>query len=155
MSKFSYFFFSNPTNKTVTGTVFTWGLLIANQLDQSLWSINQKYWVTVRSNLVHSFLEVHNCVVPFTSHGKLHEFGAQKPISWDKSANFDFFTINFTVWSHILSTIGDTLTYIVVTKCFIYLPTYLTLRSVSSLNNPQNKEIKFCENMKLTFLKSL
>jgi hypothetical protein len=28
-------------------------------------------------NLLHSFLEVHNCVAPFTSHGKLHEFGAE------------------------------------------------------------------------------
>jgi hypothetical protein len=27
---------------------------------------------------------------------------------------------------------------------------YLTLRSVSSLNNPQNSEMKFCENIKLT-----
>jgi hypothetical protein len=26
-------------------------------------------------------LEVHKCVAPFTSHGKLHEFGAEKPIS--------------------------------------------------------------------------
>jgi hypothetical protein len=26
-------------------------------------------------------LEVHNCVAPFTSHGKLHEFGAENPIS--------------------------------------------------------------------------
>jgi hypothetical protein len=24
-----------------------------------------------------------------------------------KPAHFDFFTINFTVWSHILSTVGD------------------------------------------------
>jgi hypothetical protein len=23
----------------------------------------------------------HNCVAPFTSHGKLHKFGAEKPIS--------------------------------------------------------------------------
>jgi hypothetical protein len=30
---------------------------------------------------VHSFLEVHNYVAPFTSHSKLHEFGAEKPIS--------------------------------------------------------------------------
>jgi hypothetical protein len=29
--------------------------------------------------LLHSFLKVHNCA--FTSHGKLHEFGAEKPIS--------------------------------------------------------------------------
>jgi hypothetical protein len=28
-----------------------------------------------------SYLDMHNCVVPFTSHGKLHEFGAEKPIS--------------------------------------------------------------------------
>jgi hypothetical protein len=27
------------------------------------------------------FLEVHNFVAPFTSHGKLHEFSAEKPIS--------------------------------------------------------------------------
>jgi hypothetical protein len=26
-------------------------------------------------------LEVHNCVAPFTSEGKLHEFGEEKPIS--------------------------------------------------------------------------
>jgi hypothetical protein len=29
-------FFGNPTNKTVTGTAYTWGLLVANHLDQSL-----------------------------------------------------------------------------------------------------------------------
>jgi hypothetical protein len=28
-----------------------------------------------------------------------------------KPACFDFFTINFTVWSHILSTGGDALSY--------------------------------------------
>jgi hypothetical protein len=27
------------------------------------------------------FLEVDNCVAPFTRHGTLHEFGAEKPIS--------------------------------------------------------------------------
>jgi hypothetical protein len=25
------------------------------------------------------FWSLHNCVAPFTSHGKLHEFGAEKP----------------------------------------------------------------------------
>ncbi len=55
------------------------------------------------------FLEVHNCVVPFTSHGKLYVFGAEKPISWAKPAHFDFFTIHFTVWSHLRSTDGDAL----------------------------------------------
>jgi hypothetical protein len=86
-----------------------WGLLIANHLDQSLWSTNQKYWAVVRSNLLHSFLEVQNCVAPFTSHDKLHEFGAEKPISWAKPAHFDLFRINCTVRSHILSSVGDAL----------------------------------------------
>jgi hypothetical protein len=27
------------------------------------------------------FFEVHDCVAPFTSQGKLYEFGAKKPIS--------------------------------------------------------------------------
>jgi hypothetical protein len=27
------------------------------------------------------FLGGHNCVAPFTSHGKLHKFGAEKPNS--------------------------------------------------------------------------
>jgi hypothetical protein len=45
---------------------------------------------------LHSFLEVHNCV-RFTSYGKLHEFGAEKPISWANLAQFDFFTIKFTI----------------------------------------------------------
>jgi hypothetical protein len=109
MSKFSCCFFGNPTKKTITRTAQIWGLLIANHLYQSLWSTNQKYWATVRSNLLHSFLEVHNCVAPFTSHGKLHEFGAEKPISWVKPTHFDFFTINCTVWSQILSTLEDAL----------------------------------------------
>jgi hypothetical protein len=47
--------------------------------------------------LLHSFLEVHNCVAPFTSHSKLREFGAEKSISRAKPAHFDFFTMNFTV----------------------------------------------------------
>ncbi len=104
-----FFFWGNPTNKPVTGTAYPWELLIGNRLDQSLWSTHQTYWATVTSNLLHSFLEVHNSVAPFTSHGKLQEFGAEKPISWAKPAHFDFFTINFIVCSHILSTGGDAL----------------------------------------------
>ncbi len=85
----------NPTNKTVTGTAYMWELLIANHLDQSLWSINQKYWAAVLSNLLHSFLEVHNCVAPFTSHGKLHEFGAKNSISWAQTGMFWLFHNKF------------------------------------------------------------
>jgi hypothetical protein len=36
---------------------------------------------TVKPNFLHSLWEMHNCVAPFTSHSKLHEFGAEKPIS--------------------------------------------------------------------------
>jgi hypothetical protein len=52
-------------------------------------------------------LEAHNTVVPFTSRGKLYEFDAEKAIPLAKPVYFDFFTINFTVWSHILSTGED------------------------------------------------
>jgi hypothetical protein len=113
MCKFSCFSCGDPTNKTVTGTAYMWGLLIANHLDQSVWSTNQEYWAVVRCNLLHSFLEVHNCVAPLTSHGKLDEFGAEKPMSSAKPAHCDFFTINFTVSSHILSTVGDGLIVLV------------------------------------------
>ncbi len=86
-------------------------LLIANHLNQSLWSTNQKYWAAVRCNLLHSLWEVHNCVVPFTRHCKLHEFGVEKPISWAKPEHFDYFAMNYSVWSHILSTVGNALSH--------------------------------------------
>jgi hypothetical protein len=38
-------------------TAYTWGLLTANHLDQSLGSANQKYSATVRFKLLHSFLD--------------------------------------------------------------------------------------------------
>ncbi len=113
--RLAVFFLGNPTNKT--GTAYMWGLLIANHLDQSLWSNNQKYWAAVRYNLLHSFLEVHNCVASFTSHGKLHEFGEEKPIPWAKPAHFDFLAINFTVWSHMVSTVGDSLSGFMLIVC--------------------------------------
>jgi hypothetical protein len=87
---------------------------------------NEKYGAAVRFSLLHSFLEVHNCVAPFTSHVKLHEFGAEKPISGGKPTHFDFSTLHFTVWSHILSTGGDALRYL-PDQPFLttYLPTYV------------------------------
>jgi hypothetical protein len=36
----------------------------------------------------------------------------------------------------------------------IYIKKYLTLRSVLSLNNRQNSEMKICENMKLTHVEN-
>jgi hypothetical protein len=86
--RFSCLFFANPTNKTETA--YTRGTTIANHLDQSLWLTIYKYWASVRSNLLHSFLEVHNCAATFTNHNKLHEIGVEKPISWAKLAHFAF-----------------------------------------------------------------
>jgi hypothetical protein len=68
------------------------------------------------SNLLHSFLKVHNCVASFTGHSTLQEFGAEKPISWAKLAHFDFFSIIFTIWSHMLCTVGDALTRFILGK---------------------------------------
>jgi hypothetical protein len=57
-------------------------------------------------------------------------FGAEKPISWAKPSHFDFFTINFTVWSHILSTIRDALcTLWIVSEGLTYSQTYVTSQS--------------------------
>ncbi len=50
---------------------------------------------------------MHRCAAPFTNHDKLHEFGAEKPISWAKPTHFDAFIINFIISNHILSTVGD------------------------------------------------
>ncbi len=107
MSKFSFFFLATPPIKVKLH--LRERLLIANHLDQSLSSTNHKYWASVRFNLLHSFLEVNNCIATFTSHWKLHEFGAEKPISWAKLTHFDFSAVCFTVWSHILRTVGDAL----------------------------------------------
>ncbi len=53
------------------------------------------------------------CLLPATASCKdlvqKNQFPAEKPISWAKPAHFDFFIINCTVWSHILSTSGDAL----------------------------------------------
>jgi uncharacterized membrane protein len=59
--------------------------------------------------------------VPFTSHGKLHEFGAEKPISSAKPAHFDFFAINCTVWSHVVSTVGDALIGVIKHNIYVML----------------------------------
>jgi hypothetical protein len=102
MSKFSYFFFLWTHQYNCNWNCTYVKLLIANHLDQSLWSTNEKYWAAVRSNLLHFFLAVQNCVAPFTGDGMLHKFGAEKLISWAKPVHFDLFTINFyCLESHI------------------------------------------------------
>jgi hypothetical protein len=55
------------------------------------------------------FLKVHNCVAPLPATASCTNL-VQKNQFPDLPTNFDFFTINFTVWSHLLSTGGDALT---------------------------------------------
>jgi hypothetical protein len=52
------------------------------------------------SDLQGSFLELHNCVAPFTSHGKLHKFGAEKPISKYTSTFWLFHNKFYCLESH-------------------------------------------------------
>ncbi len=68
----TFCFFGNPTNKIETDIYA--GTTNSKPLDKSK-------ILSCRSNLLHFFLEVHNCVAHFTSFRKLHEFGAKKPIS--------------------------------------------------------------------------
>jgi len=75
-------FFGNPTNKTETGTAYTRGTTNSKPPGPIIVIDQDKNWAAVRCNLLHSFWDVHNCVAPFTSQGMLHEFGAEKPISW-------------------------------------------------------------------------
>jgi hypothetical protein len=58
-----------------------WGLLIAHHLDQSFYDRPIRNTELQLGPIYYSFLEAHNWVAPFTSHSKLHEFGAEKSIS--------------------------------------------------------------------------
>jgi hypothetical protein len=81
MSTFSCLFFGNPTNKSVSGTAYMWGLLNSKPPEPILMIDNHRYWAAVRSNLLRTVLEVHNCVAPCTSHG-------QAPQIWCRKTNF-------------------------------------------------------------------
>jgi hypothetical protein len=70
-----------PTNKTESGTEHTWGTTNSKPPGSIIVIDQPEVLSSSQCNLLHSFWEVHNCVVPFTRHGKLHEFGAENPIS--------------------------------------------------------------------------
>jgi hypothetical protein len=55
-----------------------WGLLIAKRLDQSFDRPIRNTELQLGPIYYTLFLEVHNWVAPFASHGKLHKFGAEK-----------------------------------------------------------------------------
>jgi hypothetical protein len=77
------------------------GLLIANHLDPSLWSTNQKYWAVIRSKIYYTFFW--KCATMF---GLLP---ATASCTWCRKTNFLrqigtfwLFVINFTIWNHRL-----------------------------------------------------
>jgi len=78
--------FATPPIKLKLGEQIGKGLLIANHLDESLWSNNQKYSaVAIRSYLLHSFLEVHSLYQPQQRAqlcGAKTIFLSQTSISW-------------------------------------------------------------------------
>jgi hypothetical protein len=82
-------------------------LLIANQLDQSLWSIlsrSQVQFITL------SVGGAQLCCALYQALQAARIF-AEKPISWAKLEHFDSFAINCSVWTHILNTVGDALSH--------------------------------------------
>jgi len=100
MSKFSCFF-GQPTNKTVTRTAYTWGLLIANHLDRPIRNTEPQsgpiyYTLFWRCT---PLLRLLPCTASC----------AEKVTSWARLTHFDISPINFTVWSHVLCTGGDAL----------------------------------------------
>jgi len=103
--------FATPSIKLKLWQQIGGGLLMTNHLDKpSLWWANQKHWVTVRSYLLHSFLQVHSATEPFTSHGNVRNYAEPKLFSLVKPAYCRFSSSIFTVQDHILSTAGDALT---------------------------------------------
>jgi hypothetical protein len=74
-----FFLASNPTNENCNWNCIYVGITYSKPPGPII-MINQSE-LLIQSNLLHSFLEVHNYVVPFTSHSKLHEVGAKKSIS--------------------------------------------------------------------------
>ncbi len=66
-SKFSYLVFRNLSDKTKIGIANRWGTTNSKPPGPILWWTNQKHWTIVRSYLLHSFLQVHSVVAPFTN----------------------------------------------------------------------------------------
>ncbi len=115
------YFLATPHIKLKLGQQTGGGVLIANHLDQSLWWVNQKHSVVVRSYLLHSFLAAGAQVLllPF-SHFKLCNYTEPIPLPWAKPLYFDFPSSNCTVQVHILIAAGDALIPKFSKKHFLY-----------------------------------
>jgi hypothetical protein len=88
--------FATPPIKLKLGQQIGGELLIASNLDQSLWYTNQKHYPLVRSYLLHSCLQVRRVAVLFTSHHKLWNLLSQRGMFW-------LFFIQFYYADHKLS----------------------------------------------------
>jgi hypothetical protein len=73
---------ATPPIKLKLGEQVGGDLLIASNLDQSLWSTNQKHWPLVRSYLLHSCLQVRSVAVLFTSQRKLWNLLSERGMFW-------------------------------------------------------------------------
>ncbi len=124
------FFFGNPTNKTGTGTASTWEVLIANHLDQSLWPTNQNTERQSGPIYYTLFLRCTTVLRPLPATVRCMNVAPKNQISWAKPAHFHIFTINFSVWSRILSTSGDALNQFQMSKVIFY--TYLRTHFLNS-----------------------
>jgi hypothetical protein len=108
-SKFSHLLFYNATHKTETKTANRWELLIANNLDQSLWLANQKQGEVIRSSLLDSSLA--GTELCCASYWPQITFAGEQLFSWSKPAHFHFPSFDFTVQGHMGSTGGDALSH--------------------------------------------
>ncbi len=90
-----YLLFCNPAHKTKTRTANRWELLIANHLNQSLWSANRKQGSPVKSYLLHSSLGgAQLCSACYQPLSKVSKSAGAKP------AYFDFSSCNCNVTEH-------------------------------------------------------
>jgi hypothetical protein len=99
------YFFQTPPMKLKLGLQIGEILLIANHLDKSLWSANQKQGAA--DHISYNLLwQVWSFAVPFTSLRKLCKIAGPKPFCWAKLACFDFSSSSFNLKGHTLITSG-------------------------------------------------
>jgi hypothetical protein len=101
----SYFLCSNPAHKTETGTANRWGTTNSKPHGPIIMMGQSK---TLSSSQMMFIILVHTITKPFTSQN-LYNYSKPKQFFWAKRACFKFFSSNFTVHDHILSTAGDAL----------------------------------------------
>jgi hypothetical protein len=126
MSKVSCFPFGNPTNKTQTGTAYTWGS--TNSKPPGPIIVIDQSEILSRSHVQFITLSLGGAQLCCAIYQPLQaaRIWCRKPISWAKPEHFNFFTINCSVWSHIPSTIGDAVSHF----------TSLVVVGFISLNSP-------------------